>query len=613
MDERPDLYEQIVNEYYATGSVRQVVRNLGTNTIKVRRVLITEGLWESETSRNVGALHYAGKSTKEIAEELCISEKNVQSYLPYTRGAYGGNKSGDATRSGEYRERMKKAADSQVTMKHSGDINDLKKTDHPNENKIIDFPEEKLHESRESDGDKADIPERFPSVLKLRFELVAPYYTRKGDLDMDPVERTEFLENAKAKEGIIREVLVHGEMNLHALHYMIQKLFGWQNTHLHHFSLSETDFDMVTDKQKVSQYLNLCGTLFKFPGSEMDDQFWDDDYMGGMSVKSWLRSKYMYGYRDYSVENSFIRNMENILKFKKRFRNEIRNPRLTLKQLRDIVMFEDGFNTVIEGISVRNIFKTCLPRGFDLTGKMWSGFQDAMIQGVRADYEDMKKQTPKDYKVILSAMQDLIDLRKNIIAIDRAVHVGRIQEITDFYKEDPAKVVHEQRMEIDELERMLEGFLSPGNPGVIPFAEELYYIYDYGDDWCVKITCVDAYTANENYDHSHAMSRMNEDGVIVMDQKIRWEDLQYKSLSGMEVGSDLREKLQTVYLKTLPVCVMADGLNVMDDVGGLYGYQDFLRLINSTLPDDQEEKEDSRAWAKGMGWTGRKTKPENIL
>lgn len=98
-----NLYDRIVEEYLFTKSVKLVVENLHTNTIKVRRVLITEGLWESQTSRNVGALHKAGKSVKEIAEELCMSEKNVQSYLPYTRGAYGGAKSLDAKRSDDYR------------------------------------------------------------------------------------------------------------------------------------------------------------------------------------------------------------------------------------------------------------------------------------------------------------------------------------------------------------------------------------------------------------------------------------------------------------------------------------------------------------------------------
>ena len=142
----------------------------------------------------------------------------------------------------------------------------------------------------------------------------------------------------------------------------------------------------------------------------------------------------------------------------------------------------------------------------------------------------------------------------------------------------------------------------------MPFVEELYYVYDYGDDWCVKITCLDAYTANEDYDHRFGV------GCYTIDKdKIPADELKYKDRNGKEVDDALREKLQTVYTKTLPVCVYADGLNVMDDVGGLYGFQEFLQTINSKLPDDAEEKESAKEWARGMGWTGRKVKAENIL
>ena len=110
MDERKDLYEQIIKEYKKTGSVLKVVKNLHTNTIKVRRILITEGLWASKTGRNVGVLFREGMSVNEIAKELGISEKNVQSYVPYTRGAYGGEKSNDAVRSKRYRDRLKQRA-----------------------------------------------------------------------------------------------------------------------------------------------------------------------------------------------------------------------------------------------------------------------------------------------------------------------------------------------------------------------------------------------------------------------------------------------------------------------------------------------------------------------
>lgn len=72
----------------------------------------------------------------------------------------------------------------------------------------------------------------------------------------------------------------------------------------------------------------------------------------------------------------------------------------------------------------------------------------------------------------------------------------------------------------------------------------------------------------------------------------------------------LWDQLQSVYIYQRPVCVMADGLDVMDDVGGLYGYYDFLKIINGSAV---QEKRDALAWAKGVGWTGRKKKPENIL
>lgn len=81
-------YQRVVDAYIKHGTIQTVADLLGISVVTVRRVLITEGLWSSPSSRSIGALHEQGLSTAEIAEQLHMTEKNVQAYLPYTRGSY---------------------------------------------------------------------------------------------------------------------------------------------------------------------------------------------------------------------------------------------------------------------------------------------------------------------------------------------------------------------------------------------------------------------------------------------------------------------------------------------------------------------------------------------
>ncbi len=64
------------------------------------------------------------------------------------------------------------------------------------------------------------------------------------------------------------------------------------------------------------------------------------------------------------------------------------------------------------------------------------------------------------------------------------------------------------------------------------------------------------------------------------------------------------------YAKERPRCTASDGLNVLDDVGGVVGFSDMLLILNG---DDPIEKESMKDCARGMGWTGRLSKPENML
>ena len=94
----------------------------------------------------------------------------------------------------------------------------------------------------------------------------------------------------KVTKSLSRDILVSSEMPLHNLHYAIQKLFGWRNSHLHSFSYDRDIFEELT-KNDFKRWLDLCGVYFRFPDDEMSDHFWDDDYDGTIDPKAWRKSK----------------------------------------------------------------------------------------------------------------------------------------------------------------------------------------------------------------------------------------------------------------------------------------------------------------------------------
>lgn len=91
-------------------------------------------------------------------------------------------------------------------------------------------------------------------------------------------------------DSITRDILIPSDMPLHNLHYTIQKLFGWQNSHLRSFYLPEQIYSRLTGGT-VKGWSYLVGILFQPPSEGEEDIFWDDDYEKG-SFKVWLRKKY---------------------------------------------------------------------------------------------------------------------------------------------------------------------------------------------------------------------------------------------------------------------------------------------------------------------------------
>ena len=107
----------------------------------------------------------------------------------------------------------------------------------------------------------------------------------------------------------------------------------------------------------------------------------------------------------------------------------------------------------------------------------------------------------------------------------------------------------------------------------------MIYNYDFGDNWIIKITkykdCEDLLKQNSVDDHELMMAR-----DIVLD-------------------------------KHKPVCIYKEGVSVLDDVGGLSGFADFLSVIYEE--GDKEEASSHRVWAKSLGWSDKKVSNKGMI
>ena len=73
--------------------------NILISTAKIRKILITGGLWTTERSREVAVLYEKYGSVRRVAEELGVTDELVTMYLPYEKVVYDlENKSGNAKR-----------------------------------------------------------------------------------------------------------------------------------------------------------------------------------------------------------------------------------------------------------------------------------------------------------------------------------------------------------------------------------------------------------------------------------------------------------------------------------------------------------------------------------
>lgn len=613
MTDTNSTYLHIVEEYATCKSITQIAKKLKVSEERVRRTLITEGLWTSRSAEPIIKLFYEGKSVSEIAEQLTISEKTVQSYLPYSRGMYGGERSDTAQRSEEYRDRMRKAVEE---MNSEVEKNYIPEEELPDvmTNRKWRFEDESLKESqigkKSWEKSKTGVGGECKNVYQLRMDLTSGFlYGADDKYGMSDEEHKEFLKLAKAEKGISRTVLVPGEMSLHAMHYMMLRLFGWQNEHLHRYALPEDIFKELTE-DKIGGWLDLCGVLLRFPSGDDDDLYWDDDYEPNQSVRSWLRSKYRKSYAQKSVTESLIASLNEIEDVENHFLapNGLRAKLSrddTLRDLTHTVIFEGDYNTVLERLRICDLLLPASETG-DIIQSEWMektmSAREAACSGID------KFMAAKKRKALLNkSMEELKQWRNFKSSIESAVFYGRRVEVEKQLGVKAEKAIADANEAITAWEEEAFSILDAYNPEIYPFLNTLYYLYDFGDDWCIRITCEKRYKRMDEWDfpdqngYVTARTMNDKDGL----KTYRYFDEEEKEITGEE-----RDRLAEVDVKKTPECIASDGVSLVEDPGGIYG---FYHMLQTLAGDDPEEKKSMKEWAKGLGWTGRISAPKNML
>ena len=640
------VYDQIIerfDEVQSSGrkpSITQISKQLGVSEERVRRTLITEEKWESRTSKEILNLYRKGKTVSEIADTLFISEKNVQSYLPYTRGMYGGEQSNDAQRSVQYRSRMKNVEQN---------MNDLERKENEMEQKRrpATFLEHMAQEGNEQaqkaveqwytklaqiqeqtdetwmkmvalDSEECksiasqneEYADQRQGVYQLRMDLaINPRYSQDEKLGMNEEEWQKFQTLANAKEGISRTVLVPGDMHLHALHYLIQRLFGWQNSHLHRFSLTEDDFQRVT-AGRIGGWLDLCGTLFRHDQELFGDIYWDDDYRQGQSVKTWFKKKYMPPYRSLAVTDTFLYNWHENQKFEEKLSSVENMTPFTrddlIEEFFQRMHPEGDMNTLLQRVAIKDLFILDSESEKDQRDRRFLNWY-ALEKGERENtLQRWSQATKKDRQMasrLQQRMKNLIILRDNAHECERSVWLGNQEWIREQTGMTPEQYMKMANQEITELLAGDFRTIQRYQPRVYPAFGTILYNYDYGDDWFVKISCEKVYlkktqdVARDFY--GYPVTESNTKTV-------------YIEPNGAIPDSDGQEMLAEIERIGKPKCIAMDGQMLLDDVGGTHGFYQMLETLYGEHADPEERKE-MKAWARGQGWTGKMPSTENLL
>lgn len=412
-------------------------------------------------------------------------------------------------------------------------------------------------------GDR--LPPEPLELMRLHMELYSDY-------EPDDVKETlRQYGGVQYGDRISRDVVVPSDIPLYALHYVIQRAFGWGNSHLHQFTLPN-DRTLEMSGNTLTTWTVMLGILFRSPLMDEDDQFWADDYQGG-SFKNWLRKKYTGPYLSQCQGEGLISCWESMMQL------DMEEEYYLLYERQGDRPDGDEFLTSVQPVRA---------------GKPKPLHQNTAHRIECVETEDI----PAEGIRWIFEQNPFALLERLPLCFVLAPGQDKLPELCDEQEKKAVEdsICHSATEMYRSLRQSIHNVIAARNDSPlrqvmpIPCTDTLLYEYDFGDGWRIKIT------ASEN------CPDLVESGRVTQTELDR-----------------ANVKCRETYR---PVLIAKDGEMLLDDVGGLNGYAEFLRAINPDMDsltdadacaDAKQQKKELLEWAKDMGWKKEKISDFNLL
>ena len=317
-----DFINQVTEYYCSTiengkGNISKVMEKFSISRTKATKILITSGAIDSPLHQDIMKLKDEGYDVDEIAEALNVSVTTVKTNMPYEKVIYNGEeKSVGATYTENFRARERVFMDNVVRKPTNLEII---------RNYYQQSPQAELVKpllgslDRDWEENLVNLEPKFTEEESQLFKINPDIMLLHIELDEEVPEEDRERCGIRYGDTITRDIIAPLDMPLHNLHYAINQAFGFTNSHLHRYELTDKDYQWVTEGDPES-WKSLIGLVFKNPIRDEEIDFWDDDYEGG-SPKKWMRSKYTGpDYRKcYEEGYRYIRDEVENLKAQSRF------------------------------------------------------------------------------------------------------------------------------------------------------------------------------------------------------------------------------------------------------------------------------------------------------